>query len=168
MNILRRRLTILGGSSVYSSSTSGPNYRVSRRYTATSLSVLRHRLKVWRALRLRSSFLPRVRIDLRPSRHNGNSDFSAQSERISGSSLYVRPFRRAIERRFRANRRSKNDRRRKRRRLVPVHRLFPTYLQRDLRTLRATIIHSPNSEEVYYPFRASLAQVRTFYRSRGR
>jgi ribosomal protein S4 len=165
VNVLRRRLTVLGGVSAYSSSLTILNNQTVDKYTPKNLQVLRHRLKVWRALRLRASFLPRVRRD---SRHNRITNSSIQGERLPSSATYIRPFRRTTERRFRANRRSKNDRRRKRRRLAPVHRLFPNYLQIDLRTLRATRIYAPSSEDVYYPFRASLAQVRTFYRSRGR
>ena len=99
------------------------------------------------ALRLRKSFLPRTRSGVRRR-------------------VVVSP--RTRRRRLLVARRAKSERRRKIRRLRPVHRIIPTYRHRDFRTLRAVMLHQPAPEESVFPFRATLTQVSTFFRARGR
>jgi len=113
---------------------------------------LRHYLKFWLSLRLRSTFLPRL----------GRSFTHPSSLR------YARPTRRRGRRRYFIARRSKRERRRKLPRLKPVHRFIPSYLQRERRTLRGRRLYAPSSEERRYPFRGPAAHLFTFYRSRGR
>ena len=52
-------------------------------------------------------------------------------------------------------------------RLKGVHFYIPSYLQIDFRTLCAIKIQSPSYEDIYYPFRTSLAKRYSFYRSKG-
>jgi ribosomal protein S4 len=125
-------------------------------FTPDGLKQFRHLLKVWLALRLRASIFPRLR---------SVSFFSGPS--ASTFSQYVRPSRRKNLRRFRITRRIKVERRRKLIRLQAIHILFPSYLQIDLRTLRATKISEPTNDELFFPFLGSVAQVQAFYRSRG-
>lgn len=112
--------------------------------TPAARTLIRLRL----ALRLRKSFLPRVR--------------SVRRRRNVVSSPRTR------RRRLLVARRAKSERRRKIRRLRPVHRIIPTYRHRDFRTLRAVRLHQPAPEESVFPFRATLTQVATFFRARGR
>ena len=55
----------------------------------------------------------------------------------------------------------------KRVRMKGVHFYIPSYLQRDFRTLRAIKVQSPSEDEVFYPFRISLAKRYSFYKSKG-
>ena len=112
----------------------------------TSAARLLLRLRL--ALRLRKSFLPRTRLGVR--------------RRITASSPRIR------RRRLLVARRAKAERRRKITRLRPVHIRIPTYIHRDFRTLRAVRLHQPAPEESVFPFRATLTQVATFFRARGR
>lgn len=105
-------------------------------------------LRLRLALRLRKSFLPRIRLGTR--------------RRATTSSPRIR------RRRLLVARRAKAERRRKITRLRPVHRRIPTYRHRDFRTLRAVRLHQPSPEESIFPFRATLTQVATFFRARGR
>jgi hypothetical protein len=111
--------------------------------TAAARLLLRLRL----ALRLRKSFLPRTR--------------SSARRRVTVSSPRTRRIRLLVARRAKA------ERRRKIRRLRPVHIRIPTYRHRDFRTLRAVRLHQPAPEESVFPFRATLTQVATFFRARG-
>lgn len=113
---------------------------------------LRHYLKFWLSLRLRSSFLPRL----------------SRSSTTETSLRYSRVTRRRARTRYLVARRSKRERRRKLPRLKPVHRFLPSYIQRERRTLRARRLRSPASEERRYPFRGPASHLFTFYRSRGR
>jgi len=101
------------------------------------------------AIRIRSSFLPRL----------GSSNRYKQN--------YVRASRRQALLRFNFTRRTKVERRRKFLRLQPVHFIRPSYIQRDFRTLQAILVHIPVSEELSFPFRGSVKQVEAFYHSRG-
>jgi hypothetical protein len=123
----------------------------SQRSLATPSS-LRHYLKFWLSLRLRSLFLPRL----------GRNFSNVPSLR------YARPTRRRTRLRYFVARRVKRERRRKLPRLKPVHRFIPAYLQRERRTLRGRRLRAPSSEERRYSFRGPAAHLFTFYRSRGR
>jgi hypothetical protein len=118
-----------------------------------------HYLRLWSALRLRTSLLPR-----RPRRF---FDENQARGRRSISSRLSFSGRRKRRRRLRRQINTKHDRQRKALRFQPVHRAFPSYLQRDLRTLRAVRVAVPSPEDGIYPFRASPARVLSFYRSRG-
>ena len=104
-------------------------------------------LRLRLALRLRKSFLPRLRLNAQ--------------RRPNSSSPRARIVRLLLARR------AKSERRRKIVRLRPVHLRVPTYLHRDFRTLRAVMLHQPAPEESVFPFRVALAQVSTFFRARG-
>ncbi len=110
---------------------------------------LRTYLKFRLTRRLRSSFLPRRAVTNR-QKYN-----------------YTRFSRRQALVRFDLTRRTKIERRRKFIRLQPVHFITPSYLQRDFRTLQSILVHRPTSEEIAFPFRGSISQVESFYRSRG-
>jgi len=99
------------------------------------------------ALRLRKAFLPRV---------------AGLAYRRTTTSP------RARRRRLLLARRAKAERRRKIPRLRPVHRIIPTFLHRDFRTLRAVRLHFPTPEESVFSFRSSLLQISSFFRTRGR
>lgn len=89
------------------------------------------------------------------------------SKRFEKSFLSMRRNKRAIRLRFYTKRYKKNLRYKKLIRLKGVHFFIPNYLQRDFRTLRARIRHSPNRETIYYSFRISLAKMYSFYRAKG-
>ena len=89
------------------------------------------------------------------------------SKRFEKSFLAMRRNKRAIRLRFYTKRYKKNLRYKKLIRLKGVHFFIPNYLQRDFRTLRARIRHSPNRETIYYSFRISLAKMYSFYRAKG-
>ena len=110
---------------------------------------LRNYLKLILAIRIRSSFLPRLTFTGRQKQN------------------YARSSRRQALVRFNFTRRTKIERRRKFVRLQPVHFIRPSYIQRDFRTLQAVLVHTPTSEEIPFPFRGSLNQIETFYHSRG-
>lgn len=109
------------------------------------------------ALRLRTTCLPRI----------VSTQYVNDFRSVKPSSALLRPFRRRRRRRLIHARRRKAERRRKLPRLQPVHRVTPSYLQRDLRTLRATRVHAPASEEAHYAFAGSISRLIAFYRSRG-
>ncbi len=59
----------------------------------------------------------------------------------------------------------------KRRLLIPrlkkVHWYFPQYFYFDVKTLRGVVLRNPMSNEIFYSFRGSLANIYSFYKSRG-
>lgn len=131
---------------------------------------LKHYLKLGLAVRLRKSLLPSLPSSVfkRPQkRASAATSLYAVNDKPKLSFIKKRSGKRKRRRRFRRSRRIKLARIRKFPRLKPVHRRFPSYLQRDLRTLRATRVHEPRPEERFYAFRGSASQVSSFYSSRG-
>ena len=52
-------------------------------------------------------------------------------------------------------------------RLKPIHMFIPSYIYFDYNTLRGVILYAPKPNEIYYPFRASLTEIYSYYKSRG-
>ncbi len=52
-------------------------------------------------------------------------------------------------------------------RIKPVHFYIANFLHVDFRTLRSIKTDYPEINEIYYPFRGSIAKISNFYHSRG-
>ena len=66
--------------------------------------------------------------------------------------------------------RKKNFMKKRRRRFTrfkKVHWYFPSYYYFDARTLRSMFLYNPQMHEIMLPFKGSLSQVHSFYRSLG-
>ncbi len=125
-----------------------------------TLKKLYHYQKLSLALRVRKSLIPQVtRINKTPS--------YLKFKNAKPFKFYRRPYTRSMLLRFYSKRHKKVVRAQKMPRLKAVHLFVPTYLQRDFRTLRAVKIQSPRQEDIYYPFRISLAKRYSFYRAKG-
>lgn len=85
---------------------------------------------------------------------------------FSWKSKKVRWFHRKFTRFFR-RRRYRIRRRRRYPRIKSTHRYFPSYLQRDLRTLRSVKINNPTTDEIFSGFRLSAAKIYSYYKSRA-
>ena len=133
--------------------------------TSSFRAKFRHYRKLSLAVRLRKSFLPRVTSNVATRSPSYEGRFS---RKFAFEGKYLRSYRRSNVRRFLRKRRTKLNRNSKLARLQPVHMVFPSYRQRDLRTLRRVLVHTPTPDESNYAFRGSAAQVYAFYRSRGR
>ncbi len=118
------------------------------------------------ALRLQKTQLPSV-IRLRKAVHSQRFNTQEEKSFRKQFSSYYRPYRRSVMVRFMNKRRKKIIRRRKIVRLKNIHFFIPSYMQRDLRSLRAIKIQTPSQEEIYHSFRGSLAKVYSFYSSRA-
>lgn len=132
------------------------------------LKKLRYFQKLYLSLRVRKTLVPQVvRFQKQFNSVKFNSKEGSSHDSYKKSSIYRRPYLRKRLLRFYSKRHKKISRAQQFPRLKPVHFFIPAYLQRDFRTLSAVKIQSPGQEEIYYPFRISLAQIHSFYRSQG-
>lgn len=139
----------------YSGKISSTNQRVN-----ATLKKLQHFQKLFLSLRLRKSLVPQV---IRFRKQNEKQE--RFKKEVTG--FYRRPFVRSRLMRFYTKRSKKRIRAQKFPRIKGTHFYIPTYLQRDFRTLRSVKIQSPSREDIYYPFRISLAKMYSFYRAKG-
>jgi hypothetical protein len=112
-------------------------------------------LKLNISIQIRKSFLPRRIICSTENKFNRSTN------------IYFRFWKRTSFRRFYWKANKKKIRYKKYPRLKAVHFYIPSYIQMDFRTLCAIKIESPKLNEIYFPFRISLAKVYSFYRSKG-
>lgn len=116
---------------------------------------LTHYQKLAFSLRFRKSALP------------SSFRYTKMSKQKRQAIVRHHTFKRTKLLRFYFKKYKKEVQNKKRIRLKGIHFFIPSYLQMDFRTLRSVKVQSPSQEDIYYPFRVSLAKRYSFYRSRG-
>jgi hypothetical protein len=68
---------------------------------------------------------------------------------------------------FLVNRKYKERRKQHIFKLKKVHWYIPKYIYFDVRTLRATLLYAPRTNEIVFPFQCSVSKIFSFYKSLG-